>query len=135
MRINSIDNGNKNTFQANIKLDSKLNEMTKYGSLKEMKNAILKSETNNIYELGAYKAHDKVSGSYDILMNSNKIDEIPTKSSDGYFGVVKKFLQKSLDKENSILAEINPEISNKLNQIREFVKSTGLTTENVKKWL
>lgn len=106
MRINSINNGNKNTFQASIKLDSKLNEMTKYGSLKDMKNAIQNSQTHNVYELGAYKAHDKLYGAYDVLLNGNKIDEIPSKSSDGYLGLLKKFLQKSLDKENSILVKI-----------------------------
>ena len=132
MRVNTIS---KTNFGASIKIDNKYSEMIKYSPLKQMKNSLEKSGTHNVYELGSYKQFYKKSGSHDLFLNGTKFDEISTSVSDGYFGTAKKFLQKSLDKENSILAEINPEISDKLNKIRDYVKNTGLSIENVKKWL
>ena len=135
MRINFDNNVNSRTFGAQIKVDNKLKEMMQFYPLKEMKNNLEASGTHNVYELGKYSATDKLNGTYDVLLNGDKFGEISHKTKEGLFTTAKNFLQKSLEKENSILAEINPQIGSKLNKIRQFVKETGLDVENVKKWL
>ena len=122
-------------FGARVKIKPEMKNVTEFGPLKDMKAKLENSGTANVYELGKYTTIDKRNGVHEVLLNGVKFDEVTHKDSDGYFGVAKKFLQKSLDKEDSILAEINPEILSKLNKIREFIKNTGITIENAKKWL
>ena len=63
------------------------------------------------------------------INSSNNVCIIPN------FSAQVNFLQKCCDIEDSLLAEINPEISSKLEKIRNFIKDTGLSIENAKKWL
>ena len=134
MRIN-FDSTNTRTFGAQVKVSNNLKEMMQFSSLKQMKKTLESSGTSNVYEMGKYTPADKLNGSYDVLLNGDKFGEIPHKTSEGLYTTAKKFLQTSLEKENSILAEISPDISTKLNSIREFIKNSGLDANNVKKWL
>lgn len=134
MRVD-FNSTNTRTFGAQIKVNNNLKEMMNFEPLKEMKTNLESSGTHNVYELGKYSAKDKLNGVYDVLVNGDKFGEITHSSRDGLFTTAKNFLQKSLDKENSILADVNPEISAKLTKIREFIKTTGLEIRNVKNWL
>lgn len=132
MKINTTNNI---SFGASIKVNNQLKEMMQFGPLKQIKKELEQSGTHNVYELGKYIPNDKLQGSHEVLLNGEKFGELPHKTKEGLFTLAKNFLKNCAEKENSILADINPEINSKLNKIRDFIKESGLSLENVKKWL
>lgn len=134
MRIENTNNAN---FGANVILKNQYKDMLGHAPLKKLHNNLLNSKTNNVYELGKATFINtlKNAGKHEILLNGEKFDEVIQTPQDGTFGLVKSFLQKCIEKENSILPQINKEVANKLESIKEFIKSTGLSIENVKNWL
>ena len=134
MKIENINNTN---FGARVVLKTPYNDMLGHAPLKKMHEELSKSGTNNVYELGkaTFTNPQKTAGKHEVLLNGEKFGEINQSPADGTFGLVKNFLKKSLDKENSILPQINKEVAVKLESVREFINGTGLAIENVKKWL
>lgn len=134
MKTNNINSTN---FGARIQLKNQYKDVLGHGPLKSLHKELTQSGTNNLYELGkaTFTNPQKTAGKHDLLLNGEKIDEIIQTPADGTFGLIKNFLQKSLDKELSILPEINKEVAEKLEKVKEFIKTTGLSIENVKKWL
>lgn len=134
MRVNNNDN---RSFGAQVVLKNKYKDMLGHAPLKKMHEKLVKSGTSNVYEMGksSFTNSIKTAGKHDLLLNGENFDELVQLPSDGTFGLVKNFLQKCLDKEISILPQINNEVAEKLESIRNFIKNTGLAVENVKKWL
>lgn len=134
MRIENVNNTN---FGARVVLKAPYSDMLGHSPLKKMHDELSKSGTNNVYELGksTFSNPQRTAGKHEVLLNGEKFGEINQSPADGTFGLVKNFLKKSLDKENSILPQINKEVAWKLEAVREFIKASGLSVENVKKWL
>lgn len=134
MRVESLNGTN---FGARVVLKNQYKDMLGHAPLKSLHNTLLNSKTNNVYELGksTFTNPQKTSGKHEILLNGEKFDEVVQSSQDGTFGLVKNFLQKCVEKENSILPQISEEVATKLDSIRAFIKDTGLAIENVKNWL
>ena len=136
MRIDTLNVGCAN-FGAKVKIPSNCKDIVPFSPLKELKSQLEKSGTENLYELGesTYTNPQRTAGRHEILLNGLKVDELVQNPADGTFGLMKNYLQKCIDKENQIVAQINPEISSKLAQIKDFIKTLGLSVEDAKKWL
>lgn len=135
MRINNVNN--QQNFGASVKVNNQFKDMLKFGPLKNLNNQLKNSGTNNVYELGkaTYTNPQKTNGKHEILLNGEKIDDVVQNSSDGTFSLMKSFLEKCVEKENSLLPKFNEEIAAKLDKVKATIKETGLSIENVKKWL
>lgn len=137
MKVNAINTQNSPNYGAKVKVDFRYKEMLAYSPLKAMTQKLEKSGTENVYELGkaTFTNPQRTAGKHEVLLNGQKMDEVVQSPADGTFGLMKNFLQKCIDKENEIVAKINPEISEKLEKVRGFVKELGLSIENTKQWL
>ena len=134
MRVSAIKNQNTN-FGAQVKVGYPYKDLLSFAPLKGMHEQLKKSGTENVYEIGktVYSQNSKL-GKNELLLNGEKFAEQRINPADGAFGFMKKFLQKCLDKETTIMAE-TPVVSEKLDKIRALIKDMGLSVENVKKWL
>ena len=134
MRVESLNSTN---FGARVVLKNQYKDMLGHAPLKNIHNELINSKTNNVYEFGksTFTNPQKTSGKHEILLNGEKFDEVVQTPQDGKFGLVKNFLQKCVEKENSLLPQISEEVATKLDSIRAFIKDTGLAIENVKSWL
>ena len=137
MRVEPVNTPKTANFGAKVNLDFRYRDMAKLGPLKELSQKLEKSGTQNVYEFGKsiYTNPNKTAGKHDILLNGEKFDEVVQVPSGGTFELVKNFLQKCCDKEQELMGKLNPEISSKLDKIREFIKGLGLSVEDAKKWL
>ncbi len=124
-------------FGARVKVANNYKDMLNFGPLKQLNKQLENSGTENLYELGkaTFTNPQRTAGRHEMLLNGQKFDELTQLPQEGTFGLMQNFLKKCLDKENEIVSQINPEISSKLESVREFVKNIGLSVENVKKWL
>lgn len=118
------------SFKAQVKLDK---QYTTDYFFKDIKNQIINSDTNNLYELKKINGSSKY---YQILLNGENFKNNIVSKQEGEYVFLKNLYNRILEKEKSILSVTKgTKMNENLVKLRKYAQKLGLSLEDVKRFL
>ena len=134
MKVNTVNNTN---FKANVKLENEYlymyRRLCNHNWFRDELKALEESPTNNLYGIKSVSG-DKNEKICDVLLNGESFCKAELNPPN--YPTLKKFFGIILEKEKSIVAGMKgTDLHTKLESIRSFIKKTGVSLEDAKRYL